>query len=60
MPLCIYIVHGEGVAEKYFGHEIKLHTVLLYIDSIFTTQDSISSKTDWNIVFQCSDTYCDL
>ena len=44
--LCIYIVHVQGVDQKYFGHVIKLHTFLLYIDSIFTIQDFTSLKTD--------------
>ena len=32
--------------KNIFGHGIKLHTVLLYIVSIFTIQDFTSSKTD--------------
>ena len=60
MYLCIYIVHVQGVDQNNFGHEIKLHTVLLYIDSIFTIQGFTFSQTDWHIIFQCSDTYCDV
>ena len=63
--LCIYILHVQGVdckvlIKNIFGHGIKLHTVLLYIDSIFTKQDYITFKNDWNIIFQCSTTYCDV
>ena len=39
MHLCIYIVHVQGVDQKYFL--IKLPTVLLYIDSIFTKQNLV-------------------
>ena len=56
MHLCIYIVHVQGVDKNILGHGIKSHTVLLYIDSIFSMQDFTSSKTDLNINFQCSDT----
>ena len=38
MLQCMYefinIVHVQGVDQDIFGHGIKLHAVLLYIDSI--------------------------
>ena len=46
MHLCFYIVHVQSVDKNIFGHGIKLHTVLLYIDSIFTIQNFTSSKND--------------
>ena len=45
--LCVYIVHVQGVDQKYFlDMEKKFHPVLLYIDSILTIQDFTFSKTD--------------
>ena len=46
MFLYIYIVHVHAVDQNIFGHGVKLHTVLLYIDSIFTIQDFTSSNTE--------------
>ena len=46
MFLYIYIVHVHGVDQNIFGHGVKLHNVLLYIDSIFTIQDFTSSNTE--------------
>ena len=34
--LCTYILHVQGVDQNIFEYGIKLDTVLLYIDSIFT------------------------
>ena len=45
MNLCIYILHVQGVDKNIFRHDIKLHTVLLYNDLLFTIQDITSSKT---------------
>ena len=46
-------------SKMFLGME-KLHPILLNIDSKFTMHDFTSSKTDWNIIFQCSDTCCDV
>ena len=44
--LCIYIVYVQGADKNIFGHEIKLLTILLCGDSIFTIQDFAFSKND--------------
>ena len=48
--LNVYEYHVTVYAFLYlqniFGHVIIFHTALQYIDSIFTIQDFISSKTD--------------
>ena len=47
MHLCIYIVHVQGVVQKYFWTWNKIaHCSAIYIDSKFTIQDFISSKSD--------------
>ena len=44
--LCITLYICKVLIKNIFGGGLKLHTVLLYVDSIFTIQDFTSSKTD--------------